>query len=824
MGKVETGRLRRILAIVAVVGGTVAGVTTSPSLVAAHDVDPPYLDGGNSYCDDWKVVFFDLGFTEASFEIAEEGWVWVDEARKLQSASGLVTKSKVAHNDTPANHYSHDWNVDILVDEGQEYLLSDKNGRLEGSQVPQKIELEWETGIPPGQRHGDGVSAWFPRWARPNVGDRVWTNGHWVFDCGHADGVSTPYPVPDDPDSCPEGTLAAFGNCVDSHYRTEIHPGRAIASMRSQTDTVPASGSTPVPVTATDLYIHGNGAFMVQQLECGIGIILEPRTCETEQTPIDDLYSFDICLPPKPVDHAYLDWRVTDGPGNTLSTIPEIEDVEATGACTVPVDQFGNRFDTGTMLEVSVDLRGTGATPDDVFARRIVAGWAFPTSQPARHLQVEMDQLDLHADHEPEGFDAEMTFFWMNVDRSPIDEWQRLVDFEIPTDTDSGEFCVDHTNRLNDIDDDNNCGNGLLNFDGPWFDFYLHPGQPFTVRTTGYEQDCYDTNFGDGHFTISEYVGCHGADPGQIFNYGNNDKLADILAIFPWNVAPGRYEPSATTPVLGDAEFPEFELEFLIHEIAPTNEDHADLRVTKECAPSGEVAEVGQPFTCTVAVTNLGPGLPRNVSFTDTVSTDLPPGSFTVGTPSAVIGPDAVPVPCTSTASDTFRCDILSVPVGHTATITVDITPRIAGSYSNRAVASTDSTEPLVFNNVGEDTVEAYLPVTIDVQPGRTLGTIYAAKRGLVSVAVLTTGTFDATTVDPSTVCFGDAEAPTERTCQEAHQTAHVLDVDKDGDLDVLLHYDTAGTGIDPGDTSACLIGRTTSGSGIFGCDEVRVL
>jgi uncharacterized repeat protein (TIGR01451 family) len=824
MGKGNAERLRGILAAGALVVAGLASVAMDAPRVAAHDVDPPYLDGANSECDVWKVKFLELGFTDASFEIAEEGWAWVDAARKLQNASGVVTKSKVAHNDTPANHYSHDWNVDILVDEGQEFLLSDKNGRLEGSDVPQKIELEWETGIRPDQRHGDGTSAWFPRWVRPNVGDRVWTNGHWVFDCGHGEGVSTPYPVPDDPDSCPEGTIGAFGNCSDAHYRTEIHPGRAIASMRSQTDTVPTSGSTPVPVTATDLYIRGNGAFMVQQLACGIGIILEPRTCETEQTRIDDLYSFDVCLPPKPVDHAYLDWKVSDGPGNTLSTIPDIEDVVATGACTLPVDQFGNRFDNGTMLHVTVDLRGTGASPDDVFARRIVAGWAFPTNQPARHLEVVMDQLDLHADHEPEGFDGEMSFFWMNVDRSPVDEWQRLVDFEIPTDTESGELCKDHTNRLNDIDDDNNCGNGLLNFDGPRFNFYLHPGQPFTVRTTGYEQDCYDTNFGDGHFTISEYVGCHGADPEQIFNYGNNDKLADILAIFPWNVEPGRYEPSATTSVFGDAEFEEYQLEFLVNDIALTDEDHADLSVAKDCAPAGEVALVGQPFTCTVTVTNLGPGLPRNVSFTDTVSTELPAGSFTVGTPTATIGPDAAAVPCAFTATAAFRCDILSIPVGHTATITVDITPHVAGSYRNRAVATTVSTEPLTFNNVGEDTIEAYLPLTVDVQPGKALGTVYTAKQGLTSVAVLTTSTFKAANLDPATVCFGDAELPVERACQEAHGTGHLTDIDKDGDLDLLLHYDTRSTGIDRGDAKACLIGRTTSGDGVFGCDDVRVL
>ena len=41
--------------------------------------------------------------------------------------------------------------------------------------------------------------------------------------------------------------------------------------MRQQVHTL---GQTPVPVTATDLYIHGRGGFVVDQLNCGMDIIL----------------------------------------------------------------------------------------------------------------------------------------------------------------------------------------------------------------------------------------------------------------------------------------------------------------------------------------------------------------------------------------------------------------------------------------------------------------------------------------------------------------------------------------------------------------------
>ena len=44
----------------------------------------------------------------------------------------------------------------------------------------------------------------------------------------------------------------------------------------------------------------------------------------------------------------------------------------------------------------------------------------------------------------------------------------------------------------------------------------------------------------------------------------------------------------------------------------------------------------------------------------------------------------------------------------------------------------------------------------------------------------------------------------------------------KDGDADLLLHFDMPATGIDPGDTKACLTARTLGGVGVYGCDTVR--
>ncbi len=116
------------------------------------------------------------------------------------------------------------------------------------------------------------------------------------------------------------------------------------------------------------------------------------------------------------------------------------------------------------------------------------------------------------------------------------------------------------------------------------------------------------------------------------------------------------------------------------------------------------------------------------------------------------------------------------------------------------------------------------LELGIDIKPGSFPNSIKLSNNGVVPVAILSTTTFDATTVDPDTVCFGDAEAPLERDCSEAHGTGHIEDVNGDLLLDLVLHYETGETGIDLGDITACLTGQTFGGQDVAGCDSVRTL
>ena len=114
------------------------------------------------------------------------------------------------------------------------------------------------------------------------------------------------------------------------------------------------------------------------------------------------------------------------------------------------------------------------------------------------------------------------------------------------------------------------------------------------------------------------------------------------------------------------------------------------------------------------------------------------------------------------------------------------------------------------------------IEVQVDVRPGADRAVIRTSSKTMIPVAVLSTSSFDATRVDPGSICFGDADSPDERDCTEAHGAGHWADVDEDGDIDLLLHYEASETGIDSGDRSACLHGLTTDGRKIYGCDAIE--
>jgi hypothetical protein len=106
------------------------------------------------------------------------------------------------------------------------------------------------------------------------------------------------------------------------------------------------------------------------------------------------------------------------------------------------------------------------------------------------------------------------------------------------------------------------------------------------------------------------------------------------------------------------------------------------------------------------------------------------------------------------------------------------------------------------------------IEVAVDVKPGEADNVIPLQANSVIAVAILTTNAFDAATIDLATVCFV-------RDCTEKHGAGHLEDVNADGRADLLLHYETAETGIAAGDTQACLTGETYGGLAVRGCDRI---
>jgi hypothetical protein len=128
--------------------------------------------------------------------------------------------------------------------------------------------------------------------------------------------------------------------------------------------------------------------------------------------------------------------------------------------------------------------------------------------------------------------------------------------------------------------------------------------------------------------------------------------------------------------------------------------------------------------------------------------------------------------------------------------------------------------EPLLCNLPGTP-----IDVSIDIRRWSELNAIHPFSRGLVTVALLGSDTFDVADVDMTTLAFGPDGAPPafDLTKPFVYLLSH-WDVDGDGRRDLLSSYRIAETGIAIGDTEACLTGETLDGVGFEGCDAVATL
>jgi hypothetical protein len=123
---------------------------------------------------------------------------------------------------------------------------------------------------------------------------------------------------------------------------------------------------------------------------------------------------------------------------------------------------------------------------------------------------------------------------------------------------------------------------------------------------------------------------------------------------------------------------------------------------------------------------------------------------------------------------------------------------------------------------VGVDEVEVTvlrLPVDLDIKPGSEPNSVNLKSKGVIPVAILGSADFDVTTLDVTSLAFGPAGAT------PAHKSGgHLEDVNADGLMDLVSHYRTQETGLTPDALEACVLGTTTEGVEIEGCDAVRIV
>jgi hypothetical protein len=111
--------------------------------------------------------------------------------------------------------------------------------------------------------------------------------------------------------------------------------------------------------------------------------------------------------------------------------------------------------------------------------------------------------------------------------------------------------------------------------------------------------------------------------------------------------------------------------------------------------------------------------------------------------------------------------------------------------------------------------------VRIDIKPDGFPNSINLGSNGTVAVAIFSSPSFDATTVDPLSVTLAGASVALKG---RGTAMASLQDVDGDGLVDLIVHVSTDALQLNDTDTQAVLEGKTFDGTAIRGTDSIRVV
>lgn len=465
----------------------------------------------------------------------DPGWVRTngspDPGTPFVEARGQVlpdlnykTNPFVTHTDAPFNHYSHDLNVFLTLDDPFRQLLASGNFLYEDLDDPVEenehsmLELEWERG---------GL----PLFAYPSQSDRVTTWGPHIWDCGHGEAEYAFDPQTQQPVLVRAPT-----------YRTEIHsPVGWVAfrntATRGDRDVAPPVGkreqdpwvwfepvdhqgiattlpstplrNTPVQATVADAFFSTFGGNIPESLNgCDDSTAIADDTVdaaclsnfggdfEWAQPLLNQDYSFFVPAPPKPgPGPAVVVWESVDRcgevphnpgnpPGDNVEDVSEADDgAENIGAptCNIPDEVVEVTEDGQPGIRVTVKAATSDATyPANnyvAFAKTYKVAWDQASSQRPRVFDVTFDELRVFDDTEDQGNDGE----WV-VSLTANERWVHPVR---GSGDDNDPFW--ENGALDDgCDDDDACGYAVnVSFSG----IGVVPNEPLNVKMRGWDDD-----------------------------------------------------------------------------------------------------------------------------------------------------------------------------------------------------------------------------------------------------------------------------------------------------------------------------------------------
>jgi uncharacterized repeat protein (TIGR01451 family) len=229
----------------------------------------------------------------------------------------------------------------------------------------------------------------------------------------------------------------------------------------------------------------------------------------------------------------------------------------------------------------------------------------------------------------------------------------------------------------------------------------------------------------------------------------------------------------------------------------------ADLALAKSASPTQ--AALGEPVTFTIVVTNNGPDDATAVTVVDTLPVGGPASNVasTQGTCSIDGG--------------ALVCDLGTLPVGAGATISYVVTPESPGILANAATTFGVEGDPDQSNNSA--VASADVPMPFDIKPKDRNNRVNLRARGVLPVAILGGPGYDVADIDWSSLRFGPGEA------SPAHGPAgHLEDVNGDGELDLVVHFDIQASALTATESQACVTGRFGNGRSFRGCDDYNVV